>query len=83
MCPSGATCLPVDCFGLVHSGHHYHLIACNLFSPWHNFYIGIKQQSLTHYSDIEEMLVLRQPPSPFLPKDIKEETVIMLNALRS
>jgi hypothetical protein len=44
MCPSRATCLPVDCFtviyhykvqiGLEQSGHH-HLIECYLFSSWY------------------------------------------------
>ena len=32
-------------------GHHYHLIECNLFSPWYSTKkcsFGIKQQSLTH-----------------------------------
>ena len=49
MCPSGATCLSVDCcfsdltstiytdpakrVGLVESRHHHHFIECNLFSP--------------------------------------------------
>ena len=54
MCPSGATCLPADCWfqwdgtlkiqlcvGLVQSGsHHHHFIECNLFSPRYSWKIA-------------------------------------------
>jgi hypothetical protein len=55
MGPSGATCLPADCFrisvnyyyknpfqrvGLVQSGHHDHFTECNLFSPWYSWKIA-------------------------------------------
>ena len=55
-CHSGKTCLPIDCcfssllksnyrylckhVGLVRSRHHYHLIKCNLFSPWYGWKIA-------------------------------------------
>jgi hypothetical protein len=57
MCPSKATCLPMDCcfshlapyksikrVGLIQSRQHHHLIECHLLSPWNGWR---KQQSLT------------------------------------
>ena len=38
-----------DTVGLVQSGHHYHLIECNLFSPWYRWNIDpMLTHSLTH-----------------------------------
>jgi hypothetical protein len=31
---------PTEHVGLVHSGHHYHFIECNLFSPWYSWKIA-------------------------------------------
>jgi hypothetical protein len=63
MGPSGATCLPADCFrisvnyyyknpfqrvGLVQSGHHDHFTECNLFSPWYSWKIAELALSNNH-----------------------------------
>ena len=42
MCPRGATSLLVVFFNklALWSGHHHHLIKCNLFSPWYSLKIA-------------------------------------------
>jgi hypothetical protein len=61
MCPSVATCILEDCcfselaqqipiihVGLLQRWHHYHLIECNLFSPWYGWDIAHLALSNNH-----------------------------------